>query len=227
MRGAHGRCKISDDMDENDPLGREGSQAPREPGALDTDALDGPAIKRLYGVDPEARVDWAGIKNAFIKSGVSRDRIGEAFGVSGSAVGQHAKKECWVREVPTRPLPCGRKPATGPRLPRDLSPGERRKRRLLERLYKVLDGKMKTLEQRMRAPAPEGGQSAADAERDARTLSALARLYAKLVELDERASEQAKGSETEIERSEAGQDADRFRRDLALRLERLHQARDA
>lgn len=189
-------------MDENDPLDREGSDGPHGPDVSDTDALDGPAIRRLYGVDREAPIDWAGIKHAVLRSGVSLDRIGDAFGVSGTAVGQHIKKEGWVREVPTKPLPFGGKVRTGPRIPPGLSPGERRKRRMLERLYKVLDGKMKTLEERiMRAPAPDGGQSAADAERDARTLSALARLYAKLVELDDRAEEQAKGSETEAARS--------------------------
>jgi hypothetical protein len=81
------------------------------------------------------------------------------------------------------------------------------------------------------APDAESGdvaQSAADAERDARTLSGLARLYAKLVELDDSASGKGEPDKDQsVTKPEATDGADRLRRDLALRLQRLNQARHA
>jgi hypothetical protein len=101
---------------------------------------------------------------------------------------------------------------------------------MVRRLLEALDKRLMLLETRM-APDAELGealQSAADAERDARTLSGLARLYAKLVELDDAAREGAKGkTDSSVTKPEATDDADRLRRDLALRLQRLNQARDA
>jgi hypothetical protein len=105
-----------------------------------------------------------------------------------------------------------------------------RARRIMARLFTVLDAKMKTLEESIARAQAEGAPPAtgADAERDARTLNGLARLYAKLVELEARAREQGpKGSTTEAEPKEGEPDADRLRRDLALRLQRLNQARHA
>jgi hypothetical protein len=59
-------------------------------------------------------------------------------------------------------------------------------------------------------------------------LSGLARLYAKLVELDDSARAGGKpGQDKSLAKPEATDDADRLRRDLALRLQRLNQARDA
>jgi len=59
-------------------------------------------------------------------------------------------------------------------------------------------------------------------------LSGLARLYAKLVELDDAARGDTKGKpERSVTKPEATDDADRLRHDLALRLQRLNQARDA
>jgi hypothetical protein len=56
-----------------------------------------------------------------------------------------------------------------------------------------------------------------------RSLSALARIYAKLVELDD----QAKGQGSATDAATRSDDADQLRRDLALRLERLNRERDA
>ena len=60
---------------------------------------------------------------------------------------------------------------------------------MVRRLLEALDKRLMLLETRMAPDAELGGalQSAADAERDARTLTGLARLYAKLVELDDAA----------------------------------------
>jgi hypothetical protein len=74
--------------------------------------------------------------------------------------------------------------------------------------------------------AENEGRSAADVERDARTLSALARVYAKLVKLD---GTRKPATETESKPSQArsSEDAEQLRRDLARRLELLDHSGDA
>jgi hypothetical protein len=97
---------------------------------------------------------------------------------------------------------------------------------MLRRLFTVLDTKLKEIEERM-PKAGHAAASSAEVERDMRSLSALARLYAKLVEFDEaaRRNEAGKGSDTPpTPRSE---DADHLRLDLVLRLQRLDRAADA
>jgi hypothetical protein len=98
-----------------------------------------------------------------------------------------------------------------------------RRGEVVQRLLEGLDHGLTQLEARM---TPDGNSkeppSAADAERNSRTLSGLARLYAKLVALDgEKKREGGKAAKTE-----AGDDADKLRHDLALRLQRLNQTRD-
>jgi hypothetical protein len=132
----------------------------------------------------------------------------------------------WVRLVGTKKLRPGRKPRPPGEPPP--KPAKQLRRDMVKRLLKALDKRLTLLETRM-APDAEPGkamQSAADAERDARTLSGLARLYAKLVELDDAARAGGKGK-TDGSKPEATDDADRLRRDLALRLQRLNQAGDA
>ena len=64
------------------------------------------------GQDP---LDWEGIKQLFMHSGMSLVRIGATCGVSGCTIGDRAKRDGWVRAVPMVPLPRGRKPRVGPR----------------------------------------------------------------------------------------------------------------
>jgi hypothetical protein len=172
--------------------------------------------------------DWAGAKHDFIHGDRSLDRIGRARGMSRTALVVRAKKEGWVRLVGTKPLKPGPKPRP-PDEPKPKPTGQLR-RDLARRLLEALDKRLMLLETRM-APDGELGvamQSAADGERDARTLTGLARLLAKLVELNDAARAGAKGgTDKSVTKPEATDDADRLRRDLALRLQRLNQARDA
>jgi hypothetical protein len=158
----------------------------------------------------------------------SLQRIADAHGVSQTAVIQRAKKHGWVRLVGTKRLRPGPRPGK-PKAKRAAAE-EIRRRDIVRRLLEALDKRLIHLEKRM-APDAESGdvaQSAADAERDARTLSGLARLYAKLVELDDSASTKGEPDQDKsVTKPEATDDADRLRRDLALRLQRLNQARHA
>jgi hypothetical protein len=196
-------CRItSSGMEQDDP--------PGEDGALARD-LDRPGP------------DWARIEHAYIHGDWSLGRIADAYGSSPTTITAHARKGGWVRLIGTKPLPCGRRarPPGAPRSKR-ATIDQVRRRTMVRRLLGVLDGKLKELEDRMAEAQGEAPQSAADIERDARSLTALARLYAKLVELDNAAKGEAEGSnQGDAVRSE---DADQLRRDLARRLERLGQA---
>lgn len=92
-----------------------------------------------------------------------------------------------------------------------------RREDIIARLYAALDRKMKEIEDRL--AGEDEGMSAADSERDARTLTSLARLYEKLSEM-EQASEKAS---TKGEVSQKDMNADRQREEIAQRLERLLQ----
>jgi len=99
---------------------------------------------------------------------------------------------------------------------------------MVKRLLEALDKRLMLLETRMAPDAELGGalQSAVDAERDARTLTGLARLYARRARRRGARGREG-GTDRSVTKPEATDDADRLRRDLALRLQRLNQARDA
>lgn len=86
---------------------------------------------------------------------------------------------------------------------------------IIARLHAALDGKMKEIEERL---ASGEGLSAADSERDARTLTSLARLYEKLSEL-----ESAGLKADQQEAADGERNADAIRDEIASRLERLLQ----
>ena len=173
-------------------------------------------------------VDWEAIKHAVVDGDWSLQRIAEAHGVGETTIRTRMHKEGWVRLVGTKPLPSGRR-AGAPGVPREkrAKPKMFRRRQMVQRLFQVLDAKLTEIEKRMAAgQSGEATASAADAERDARSLSALARLYAKLVELDEAAKQGGQGG-TQESAKETSEDADRLRQDLALRLKRVDRPGDA
>jgi transposase len=217
-------------MNGNDPLGREGGDGP---------CADGEAAS-VEGEPPTARSDDSRVENAsgafptvreaveqdYVYGDLSIDRIAAKHGTSDKTVTRWAKEGGWVRLVGTRPLKPGRKPRPPGAPPaKRATIAEMHRRNLVRRLYQVLDVKLKEIETRMQQVEGESAapQSSADAERDVRSLTALARIYSKLVELDEAANRKGSGK-AEAARSD---DADQLRRDLALRLERLNRERDA
>lgn len=179
--------------------------------------------------------DWAAIEHAYGTDRRKLTEIAEDFGVNRQAIQARAKCKGWQR-AGSGPEPRSEDSAADAGFdegeagidPDELTKAEEasgaRRRRMLARLFKALEEKMTQMEKRIaRAREAAGDESAADSEREARALSALAGLYAKLVELDEDAG----GGEAEKLQSEAAGDADKFREDLARRLERLNPSRDA
>jgi len=204
---------ISSAMEQDDPLGREGSEQAR------------------VG-DGSEPIDWEKAKHDYIHGDWSINRIAVAHGTSDTTLRKYAKAGGWIRLVGTKPLPPGGKPRPpGAPPPKRATVNQVRRRKMVKRLLEVLDSRLGQLEKRMAQAQSADGvpQSAADMERDARSLNALARLYAKLVELDEAAkppaSKDGQGSDTDA--AARSDDADQLRRDLALRLERLNRERDA
>lgn len=68
----------------------------------------------------------------------------------------------------------------------------------------------------------EGDASAADSERDARTLNTLVRLFDKLKSLDEKAVRRSPVATAATPAAKDAIDADRLRCELAQRLAKLH-----
>jgi hypothetical protein len=173
-------------------------------------------------------VDWDAVKHDFIHGDWSIDRIAEAHGASRTTISKRAKREVWERLVGTKRLRPGPRlrPAGAPRPTRDALE-HRRRAQLLRRLFRALEARLTEIEKRMAKAEADGTASAADAERDMRSLSAITSVYAKAIELEEqmRKSQAGKGSNTDA--SGRSEDADHLRRDLALRLDRLSQAQDA
>jgi len=102
-----------------------------------------------------------------------------------------------------------------------VSESERARREdIVARLYAALDSKMHEIEERIGVNGQAGAEvSAADAERDARTLTALARLLEKLDELKLPDNEADSGETSGKER-----DAEQIRDEIAGRLERMLKA---
>jgi len=174
----------------------------------------------------EGGIDWDAIKHAYINSGWSLARIAAKHGSSADTIRARVRKYGWIRIVPMTPLRGGHPPrlAGVPKVTR-ATRNEVRRRQIAERLFTVVEAKLREIEERMAIRDSDSApQSAADRERDARSLTALARVYAKLVDLDDAAK--AKGDAEAAKQAsvkETGQDADRLRQDLALRLKRFDQ----
>lgn len=107
--------------------------------------------------------------------------------------------------------------------------GVSRRAGIIARFYAALDMKMREIENRIERASRSGAEElkAVDSERDARTLTALARLFEKLTELDGAESGSGKNANRE-EDNLAGKeiDAERFRREIADRLTRMLEAEE-
>lgn len=167
-------------------------------------------------------VDWEAVRHDFLYSGMAQRRIAYKHGTSEASLRERRIAEGWERVMPCVPLP---KHRARPRAGEPPTPTQQKRTRLTKRLFAVVEAKITELERRM-AETKGAPQSAAEAERDTRALTTLMQLYAKLVALDEAAQAANKTDTTTNENAGAtgartDDDADRIRRDLAGRLERL------
>ena len=104
--------------------------------------------------------------------------------------------------------------------------GAARSAGIITRLYAALDRKMRAIETRIERATQAGSDesSAADCERDARTLTTLAKLYEKICELEEASDSLSNSRQVSQEAMES--DADIFRHEIAERLTKMLEAEE-
>ena len=172
---------------------------------------------------------WDEIERAYLETAEPLAALGQRFGISFQRIVAHAKRQKW----PPRRIP---RPGKGERhgLPEKqatLLSGQGKtesKEGLHARLHNLLAHHIADAEDRLASIGTGAEQStAADRERDARTLSSLIRTLEKLIELDDRRAADAKSAiaeaklaqQTNVE-GETG-DAEDMRAELDRRFRRL------
>jgi uncharacterized protein YjcR len=182
---------------------------------------------------------WAEVRLAYADGSASLKDIAARFGLTPQRIGAKAKKEGWTRspgpeagQAPeagagrkraTRRKPAREKPKIAPagaakpgaakqsgRLPTRAA-----QKAVIARLYRAITVKLEHMEKRM---ASGEDRSAQDEERESRALATLINTFEKVTEAvtgleDERGAGRARGA--------AGADAERMRREIEERLERL------
>lgn len=198
------------------------------------------------------RLDWNEVARRFQDDNESVKVLSEDFGVSSSTIYRKARLQNWVRKnlvspkenlVSPKEIDAVEEPVS--KLDAELRnlgalksepsvfagkflPLSQRKA-LINRLYRALEQKIGFVEARLEV---EENPSAAESEKDARTLTALVRLFEKLSELENQVlnerCQDAMTAETAIDSSKVQDsdrgepDAERLRATLAAKLERLN-----
>ena len=168
---------------------------------------------------------WAEVRRAYTGGSEPLKAIAARFGLTPQRIGLKAKREGWTRSGPARstaaPAPedtvQDQPPArrTASRGRRGALPTRSAQKAVIARLYRAITLKLEHMEMRM---ASGEARSAQDEERESRALATLISNFEKVTEavaeLDrERDAVRAAGR--------AGTDAERMRREIAERLERL------
>lgn len=172
---------------------------------------------------------WAEVRLAYTGSAEPLKTIAARFGLTPQRIGLKAKREGWTRASPARSAAAPRDTAqdqpparrTASRGRRGTLPTRSAQKAVVARLYRAITLKLEHMEMRM---ASGEARSAQDEERESRALATLISNFEKVTEavagLDrERDAVRAAGR--------AGTDAERMRREIAERLERLGGGRSA
>jgi hypothetical protein len=157
--------------------------------------------------------DWDAIAHDYAASPLTVPDLCALHHISRAGLYNRANRDGWVKRSVLRRA-----------TPLQLTPPHRLrgKRRLARRMMTALGHKMTEFETRMAHAAASAAQpSAADSERDARTLGTLVRLFDKLKGIGTMASAKTGAARSSRTAGKDIHDADRFRNDLARRLERL------
>ena len=167
---------------------------------------------------------WTEVRLAYTGSAEPLKAIAARFGLTPQRIGIKAKREGWTRFAPAGSAAAKRADAaqgqgpsrrTASRGPRGALPSRSAQKAVIARLYRAITLKLEHMEMRM---ASGEARSAQDEERESRALATLISNFEKVTEavaeLDrERDAVRAAGR--------AGTDAERMRREIAERLERL------
>lgn len=179
-----------------------------------------------------ARVE---IRRLYETGEISIRAVAERAGVSTATLSRRAKAEGWHRAKPTaKPAPSkaasaettapGTAPASHDPQPSEAAaapprlPTRKAQKELATRLYRALIKKLDQMETRM---ANGEDRTAQDEERETRALGTMIRNFEKVTEAVSDIDRRRQAAKPASARS-AGSDAERMRREIAERLERLH-----
>ena len=194
---------------------------------------------------PPDRPDWAEIRRRYEETDDATAEICAEAHLARADFDARRKREKWRRLNP-RPFPPPRKPIA-PQTPvaaETLPPpvtsetaiaaagtdtlSALTNRRLLDRLVVAISMKLEQLERRMTkdlaAPETADAASSTDHDREARAIGALIDNIGKLTELETGHGHSAAGRRTAAAATDLGHEAERIRRELAERLERIVEA---
>jgi hypothetical protein len=157
--------------------------------------------------------DWSGLEYLCRETTLSLREISRVTLVPLSTLQGRSSRHGW-RSIAGAPVPA--------RLPRAAPSTRTARRTLVRRFYKAIDTKLRQMELRMATEIARGEEksSAADHERDARTIGGLINQLGKIAEL-ESDLDQLAGSRDDASAARLAEEADGYRRALAERLERL------
>ena len=177
---------------------------------------------------------WAEVRLAYADGSVPLKDIAVRFGLTPQRIGAKAKKEGWARSpgpkpgrritastpgeaAPAQPESASAAHATPSNAakPRGTLPTKTAQRAVIARLYRAITVKLEHMEKRM---ASGEDRSAQDEERESRALATLISNFEKVTEAVAELEDNRGASRA---RSAAGADAERMRREIAERLERL------
>jgi transposase-like protein len=158
---------------------------------------------------------WEEIRRLYLENQESLTTLAARFGVNRTTISQRAAREGWP----------SRKVLGDASL---LTATVKVRRKLIRRLYKAIDTKLKLMERRMQLQMNrlDKGKDmpSADHERDTRGISALIKSFDQVTEIATDFDRTADGRSKSAAAALASE-ADAFRREIAARLEKLVPAR--
>jgi hypothetical protein len=158
--------------------------------------------------------DWSGLEYLCRETTLSLREISRVTKVPFATLQGQATRNRW-RSVAGAPVP---KPGGARARPYTLTA----RRTLVRRFYRAIDTKLRQMELRMATEIARGEEtsSAADHERDTRAIGGLVNQLGKISELESDLDRPA-GSSDDASAARLAEEAERYRRALAERLERL------
>ncbi|WP_072392101.1 hypothetical protein [Hyphomicrobium sp. CS1GBMeth3] len=161
---------------------------------------------------------WAAVRRAYADASVPLSDIGKRYGLTPLAIGARAKREDWSgREERARlkSEATSAKHAPAKKASRAGLPTRETQAALIGRLYRAISLKLEHMEKRM---ASGEARSAQDEERESRALATLINNFEKVTEA---VTELDRNRDATRAAGTVGADAERMRREIAERLERL------
>jgi hypothetical protein len=159
---------------------------------------------------------WAEVRRAYIETSESVRSITARYGISRWSLHDRIKAEGWPQRRAHRGAPAKRSFAATTIEVR---------RRLIRRLFRILESKLELMEQRMQTQLEDPEKAnlvpAGERERDARAVATLVRSLDKVTEIAADLDNTSGGKPNSVDADELFAEADRFRRELAERLSKF------